>query len=178
MYIYRFSHQCPHCNSVALAVECNPSFENLSCKPQNIKVPSNRLLESNLGAECPYLVKVGPEGADRQFNLSPGMKSRSWGVPHRKSHGAVVLFDIDVELSRSRTLTAGSIILKCEAMGIIFLQLGNDQLSLLSWKSPRCVHHHEGWTCTEARLYFCKQNFYSKNNCLLKHTTILQNVFI
>ena len=95
----------------------------------------------------PHLVEVGPVGADGQLHLSPGAGGRAGHVPHRHSHGTVVLLDVDVQVSWVAVVSASYVVVEGNAVGVILSQLGCQQQSLLPCEASRRIHHHEGRTC-------------------------------
>lgn len=94
-----------------------------------------------------HLVEVGPVGADGQFDLEPRASRRTRYVPNGHPHWTVVLLDVHVQVTRVAVVSASDVIVEGDAVGVVLPQLRRQQQSLLSRKSSRCVHHHEGGIC-------------------------------
>lgn len=86
-------------------------------------------------SKSPHLVEVGPVGADGQLNLSPAACGGARGVPHRHPQRTIVFFDVDVKLARVAVVSASHVVVEDDAMGVVLLQLGRQQQSLLPRKA-------------------------------------------
>lgn len=103
-------------------------------------------LMSRLEGFIPHLVEIGPVGADSEFHLGPAPADGAWSVPHGQTSGAVVLFDVDIEVPRASPLPAGHQVLKGDTVCVVLFKLRAQQLGSLSGETAWCVHHHEGRT--------------------------------
>lgn len=99
-------------------------------------------------AACPHLVEVWPVGADGQLHLPPGARRRTGHVPNGHARGTVVLFDVDVQVTRVAVVPTSDVVVENYTVGVVLLQLGGQQQSLLPCEASRRVHHHESRTCS------------------------------
>lgn len=119
----------------------------------------------------PHLVEIWPVGADSQFNLHPGTRGWAGHIPNGHSHGTVVFLDVHVEVARVAVVSASNVVVEGDAVSVILPQLRRQQQSLLSRKTSRRVHHHEGPPWKWSRHSLCC----SISNQLLKQVG-LQNI--
>lgn len=75
----------------------------------------------------PHLVEVGPVGADGQLHLCPGARGWARHVPDGHPHGAVVFFDVDVQVARVAVVSASDVVVEDDAVSVVLLQLGRQQ---------------------------------------------------
>lgn len=74
-----------------------------------------------------HLVEVGPVCADGQLHLVPASSGGSRRVPHGQTHGAVVLLDVDVQMSRPAALSTRNIELKYDAVCVVLFELRSEE---------------------------------------------------
>lgn len=101
-----------------------------------------------------------PEGADGQLCLHPPFGHHSRDVPDGIALGPPVDLHVDIEGAGAGVVPAGQVIVEVDAVSVIFLQRGQQQVSFLPRCSPRAVHHHvgacrakkeenKGWVCLD-----------------------------
>lgn len=85
-----------------------------------------------------------PEGADGQLCLHPALGDDAGHVPDGVPLGPAVHLHIDVQGARAGPVAAGEVVMEIDAVRVILLQGGQEEVGLLAGGPPGAVHHHEG----------------------------------
>ena len=91
-----------------------------------------------------------PEGADGQLCLHPALGDDARHVPDGVALGPAVHLHVDIQGPRAGPVAAGEVVVEIDAVRVVLLQGGQEEVGLLARGPPGAVHHHEGpWRPTK-----------------------------
>lgn len=85
-----------------------------------------------------------PEGTDGKFCFHPAFCHNPRDVPYGIALGTSIHLHIDIERARTGAVSAGQVVVEVNAVSVVLLQRGQEQVSFLPRRPPGAVHHHEG----------------------------------